>query len=69
MGVHDAVTDVVLLHRQLTIEIEVLDVLLPLFRDGCLLGSMVFVSVSGLQIAIDEVDLLQTAKALPDVLR
>jgi hypothetical protein len=43
MGIHDVVTDGVVLHRQLTIEIEVLDVLLPLFRDGCLLGSFVFV--------------------------
>src|SRR3954453_24076316 len=68
VGIHDAVTDGVLLHRQLALEIEVLDVLLPLFRDGCLPWS-VFASVSGLQIAIDEVDLLQTAKALTDVLR
>jgi hypothetical protein len=42
MGIYDVVTDGVILHRQLTIEIEVL-VLLPLFRDGCLLGSFVFV--------------------------
>src|SRR3954467_6693860 len=68
VGIHDAVTDGVLLHRQLALEIEILDVLLPLFRDGCLPWS-VFASVSGLQIAIDEVDLLQTAKALTDVLR
>ena len=67
--VDDVVADRVLLYRQLAFEIEVLDVLLPLFRDGCLLGSFVFDSVSGLQVAIDEVDLLQTAKALSDVLR
>jgi hypothetical protein len=43
MGIDHVVTDGVLLHRQLALEIEVLDVLLPLFRDGCLLGSFVFV--------------------------
>src|SRR3954467_2064477 len=37
MGIDHVVTDGVVLHRQLAIEIEVLDVLLPLFRDGCLL--------------------------------
>src|SRR5215210_4284447 len=74
MGVHDLVADLV--DGRLPIDVEVLDELLfqhcvadvvPLLR--CQAAQSSAPSFSGLQITVHEVDLLQAAKALADVLR
>src|SRR4029453_10471976 len=74
MGVDDLVADLV--DGRLPIDVEVLDELLfqhcvadvvPLLR--CQAAQSSAPSISGLQITVHEVDLLQAAKALADVLR
>jgi hypothetical protein len=74
MGIDHLVADLVIDVRRLTADLELFELLLPvrIFGNGDLLvqaGSGRLPSFSGLQIAIHEVDLLQSAKALADVLR
>jgi hypothetical protein len=74
MRVDHLVADLVVDVRRLTADLELFELLLPscFFGNDDLLvqaGSGTTADVSGLQIAVHEVDLLQTAKALADVLR
>ena len=73
MRVDDVVADLELDVLDLTGDLEVLDLLFGLLGNGVLLrkaaGCRPAAFVSGLQVAVHEVDLLQPAKALADVLR